>query len=128
MQGASEPALAHTPWPRRVLIVALALGVGLLVPGCGDQPPNAVSLATLVAEADAFDGRLVLTAGVVREFDETDALEHHFVIEDAAQNRVQLMPNSAVQPHVDAEVAVVGVFTFDEETGRRIEVDGIERR
>lgn len=113
---------------RNALVAALALGVALLAPGCGDQPPNAVSLATLVAEADGFDGRLVLTTGVVREFDETEALEPHFVIEDAAQNRVQLMPNAAAQPYVDAEVAVVGVFTFDEETGRRIEVDGIERR
>lgn len=108
-------------------IVALSVLAVLVVAGCGEAAPRTVTLDSLVFEADELDGSLVMTSGVVREFDATQALEHHFVLEDARNNRVQLLPNDAAAPHVDERVSVVGQFTFDEEIGRRLEVERIER-
>jgi hypothetical protein len=108
----------------RVVLCVLAV---LAVAACGEEAPRIVTLESLAFEADELDGVLVMTSGVVREFDETEALEHHIVIEDAAQNRVELQPVELAEPHIDERVSVVGRFSFDEETGRRLEVERIER-
>ena len=106
----------------------LALGLVLWLAACAAGEPQAVGLDELAFDAEGYDGEVVETVGVVREFTEAedDAARDHFVIEDADHNRVELVPHEDVAPHVDAEVRVVGAFTFDVERGRRIEVDEIE--
>jgi hypothetical protein len=106
----------------------LVLGLVLWMAACGAGEPEAVGLDELAFDAEGYDGEVVETVGVVRAFTEAedDAARDHFVIEDADHNRVELVPHEAVAPHVDAEVRVVGPFTFDVERGRRIEVDEIE--
>lgn len=106
---------------RLVLVVSLC---GLLA-ACGVGGPARVSLAELVAEAERRDGDTVRTTGVVREFTADEALVHHFVVEDAANNRVQLVPNEAAAAHVDEQVEVTGTFRYDESRGRVLEVEEI---
>jgi alkyl hydroperoxide reductase subunit AhpC len=109
----------------RRLVLLLALAV---VPGCGPGGPEELTLAELAFTAEDYDGDVVETVGVVREFtvEEHDALEDHFVIEDDAHNRVQLVPHEAVEGFVDEQVRVVGQFTYDEALGRLLEVEEIE--
>ena len=108
----------------RRLLVLLALAA---VAGCGPGAPEELTLAELAFTAEDHDGSVVETVGVVREFtvEEHDALEDHFVIEDDAHNRVELVPHEAVEGFVDEQVRVVGRFTYDETSGRLLEVEDI---
>lgn len=103
---------------------ALLVCLGLLA-ACGPEQPREVSLADLAFAMAEHDGALVETVGVVRAFTEAedDALRDHFVIEDDAQNRVELVPHDAVAGYVGEQVRVVGRFTVDD--GRLLEVDAI---
>ena len=113
--------------PRLVRLLLLLLAPAA-VAGCGPGAPEELTLAELAFTAEDHDGSVVETVGVVREFtvEEHDALEDHFVIEDDAQHRVQLVPHEAVEGLVDEQVRVVGQFTYDEARGRLIEIEEIE--
>jgi hypothetical protein len=119
----------HAPWIGRLrsgIIVVAAAGVLGGLAGCGPGSPQRVALSDLAFDPDAYDDAAVTTTGVVREFGEADgARVHHFVIEDDAHNRVQLLPDEAAEPYVGEEVTVTGRFSFDETTGRAIEVETI---
>lgn len=87
-----------------------------------------VPLDELAVEAREYDGREVTTYGVVAEYGEEDgAIEPHFVIQDADDNRVRLLPAEAAEGHVGSPVEVTGAFTFDEARGRSLHVDSIEQ-
>jgi hypothetical protein len=92
--------------------------------GCSgaDGPPSEVALVDLVVEQDTYEGELVTTQGVVRTFDEP----RHYWIEDDDQNRVELVPQDRVSPHLGDRIEVTGRFTFRDDEGRRIEVDELE--
>lgn len=107
-------------WSGRVVLVvaALAFAAGACVPGGTPR----VTLAELVDGADRYDGREVVTEGVVRVWD--DPL-HHW-IEDPQDHRVEVGPDEAVEDLVGARVRVRGEFRFDPERGRAITVEGLE--
>lgn len=105
-----------------ILLVVLAATLA----GCGG--PRAVPLSELAVNADSYDGQVVSASGVVLEFGSAGGpTEHHFVLQDADVNRVQLLPPESAEPHTGAAVEVVGEFVFDEDRGRRLHIDTIER-
>ncbi|MEX2620638.1 MAG: hypothetical protein WD250_10495 [Egibacteraceae bacterium] len=107
-----------------------ALGVLLLVltaalSACGG--PRGVSLTELAVNSEFYDGKDVVASGVVREFGaRDDRVEHHYVLQDAEVNRVQLLPADAAAPHTGSAVEVLGEFEYDEDRGRRLHIDTIE--
>lgn len=110
---------------RRVL-GALAATVLLLAGACRpEREPLAVPLARLVSEQESYEGQEVETRGTVLAFGEDDSATHHYVLEDARANRVQLIPHRAARGYVGREVLVAGQFGFDETRGRFISIDRI---
>lgn len=110
---------------RRVL-GALAAAVVLLAGACRpEREPVAVPLARLVSEQESYEGQAVETRGTVRAFGD-DPATHHYVLEDARANRVQLIPDRAARRYLGREVLVAGEFGFDETRGRFISVDRIK--
>ncbi len=107
---------------KRLLMMSVLLLPGLLV-DCRSRPTASVSLAQLVANQDAYVGRLVDTTGMVRSF--IDATGRYYVIEDSHQNRVELLPASRADPYEGGRIEVTGKFGFDERTGRFIVIEGI---
>lgn len=85
----------------------------------------AVPLARLESEQELYEGQEVETRGTVRAFGEDDPATHHYVLEDARANRVQLIPDRAARGYVGREVLVAGEFGFDETRGRFISIDRI---
>lgn len=121
------PAMSLPPPSRRRRLATVAvatLAAAVLATGCG---PPTVSLGDLAVEADRFDGHDVVVHGVVISFGVADgATRDHHVLQDAAQTRVRLVPDSAAAPHVGAPVRVRGLFRFDPtEGGRTLEVEEI---
>jgi hypothetical protein len=108
----------------RPAMLLLAAVLAATVAACPprDAEPVAVPLSQLVADQDAFDGRLVRTVGVVRSHDEP----LHYWVEDDRPNRVELVPHEQVADLVGQEVEVTGRFTFSADRGRVIEVETIE--
>ncbi|MCL7931307.1 hypothetical protein [Halomonas llamarensis] len=101
----------------------LVAGVTLaLLAGCSDPAPREVTLAVLATNGSAHDGNRVATQGRVRSFD--DPL--HYWIEDEDLNRVEVAPHALVAPHLGERVRVVGGFTYSPETGRKLELKGVE--
>lgn len=110
----------------RLVSAVVAMTLALLLAGCGG--PRVVPLSELAANADYYDGRMVIAHGVVLEFGaDDDDVEHHFVIQDQDVNRVQLLPNEAAEPHVGAVVEVLGEFEFDPDRGRLLHIESIEK-
>lgn len=105
--------------------VGFCLLLALALAACGG--PRGVSLTELAVNADYYDGRAVVAHGVVLEFGSEDGpVERHYVLQDADVNRVELLPPELARPHVGSAVEVVGEFQYDEERGRRLQVDTIE--
>lgn len=107
---------------KSLLMMAVLLLSGLLV-DCRSRSAATVSLAQLAAKQDAYAGRLVDTIGTVRSF--LDASSRYYVIEDAHQNRVELLPGRLVSRYVGRRVEVTGKFEFDERSGRFIAIEEI---
>lgn len=108
----------------RLRALAALLPLLLVLGGCGGA--RSVALADLAFEPERYDGDAVTTSGVVVEFDEDDgALVRHFVIQDTDANRVKLLPDEEAEPFVGRIVRVTGQFSFDESTGRAIQVEEI---
>ncbi|WP_052668453.1 hypothetical protein [Nitriliruptor alkaliphilus] len=106
----------------RTAALLAALCVGVIGCGVGDDQPVEVSLAELVEDQHAYDGRTVITSGVVRSFDDPV----HYWIEDRDVHRVEVVPAELIEQHVGAEVEVTGRYTFRDDEGRRIEIDSLE--
>lgn len=110
----------------RARLVAVVAAVAIAVAGCGGgRGPVDVSLAQLVAEEEAYLGRLVRTRGVIRAFGE-DPATRHYVVEDERANRVQILPDAAAAEFEGRRVVVEGVFGFDQRSGRFIRAQRIE--
>lgn len=106
-------------------LAASAIGF-LLLAACGQ--PSAVTLQSLAADSAAHDGEQVAVVGTVVEFTQADgATERHLVLEDDAQNRVELVPLEAAEPHIGVDVRVTGRYTFDPERGRLLEIEEISK-
>ena len=69
----------------------------LLSVACGGDA-SAVSLADLAAHEDRYEGDTVLVTGRVRPFTD-EGQPPYYVLEDAASNRVMLLPAEAAAPH-----------------------------
>lgn len=88
----------------------------------GDKTPLELSLAELAARPTAYDGRVVRTRGTVRGFDDP----RHYWLEDENLNRVGLMPEERVAPHLGRQITVLGQFSYTRDRGRRIRIGTIE--
>ncbi|HVM00394.1 MAG TPA: DUF5818 domain-containing protein [Egibacteraceae bacterium] len=105
-------------------LIALA-AASVLLAACGGA--RGVTLTELAHNAPDYDGRQVATSGIVLEFgDDEGPVPHHFVLQDADVNRVELLPDEAAAPYVGSAVRVVGEFRFDENRGRMLHVESIE--
>ena len=103
-------------------IAAPALAVMLLLAGCDYRDaPQGAPLRALAAEPESYQGSLVATSGVVRGFDDPE----HYWIEDDDLNRVALKPVENVEAHLGKRVRVTGVFHYQENAGREIELESI---
>lgn len=106
----------------RWLLLICALLLAACQGGGGD-----VAIADLARDPESYQGREVTVRGTVVAFDAADgATRRHIAVEDAARNRVELLPISAAEPHVGRAVEVTGTFTFDPARGRAIEITTIE--
>lgn len=116
------PGRVLAPWSWWPSLIATVAGVLLL--GCtgGSSQPQAVTLAELVVEQDAFDGSPVVAEGTVQTYDQP----RHYWIEDTEQHRVELFPHDLVEDLVGQRVRVTGRFTFRGDRGRGIDVDELE--
>jgi hypothetical protein len=95
-------------WP----IIAIALF------GCGDPAPIQTSLSALKASQVDFNGRYIVVSGTLRTFD----APRHYWIENEALDRVALESANKLAPLVGQTVEVSGIFIYDQNVGRRIEV------
>ena len=86
--------------------------------GCGDPTPVRTSLSALAAAQLEFDGRQVVVSGTLRTFDSP----RHYWIENEALDRVALAGADELASHVGRTIEVSGIFTYDRNVGRRIEV------
>lgn len=97
----------------------MALAITLLLVGCGASAPVKTTLSALSDAQKDFNGRQVIVSGTLRTFD----TPRHYWIENDALDRVALEGTFDLAPLVSLTVTVRGVFRYDREAGRRIEVD-----
>ena len=100
------------------LIVALAA-----MAGCSDRQRE-LSLGQLARQQSAYDGRDVITTGVLRTHDQP----RHYWIADPADHRVELISQEDLAPMVGLKLRVRGRFRYDPARGRRIQVDHVSVR
>lgn len=109
---------------RKATRVVAVLAVTLIAAQSCKAEPSRVSLATLVAEQEKYEGRTVETSGVVKRFGDEPANLHYW-LEDDRSNRVGLEPPEAAARWLDREVVVVGKFEFHEARGRFLAVQRV---
>lgn len=97
----------------------MAFAITLLLVGCGATAPVTTTLSALSEFQKDFDGRQIIVSGTLRTFD----MPRHYWIENDALDRVALEGTINLEPLVSQTVTVRGVFRYDSEVGRRIEVD-----
>jgi hypothetical protein len=98
------------------LLFALVTAVVLFA--CAEPAPVHTSLSALTKAQLDFDGRQVVVSGMLRTFDSP----RHYWIENEALDRVALKGAEGLASHVGHNVEVSGIFTYDPNAGRRIEV------
>lgn len=103
----------------------LLVVVSVLSTACSGGSIREVPLAQLAAEQDAYDGQAVRTLGTVVSVVDQPGDEPYFVLQDAAGNRVRLLPDGAVRGHEGDVVTVTGTFAFRPDAGRELLVDEI---
>ena len=97
----------------------IAFATTLLLVGCSESAPVKTTLSALSQVQKDFDGRLVMVSGTLRTFDKP----RHYWIENDALDRVAVEGTINFAPLVSQTVTVRGMFRYDSEAGRRIEVD-----
>ena len=102
----------------RVFFALVAAG---LLFGCGDSEPTRTSLSALTAAQLDFNGRSVRVSGTLRTFD----APRHYWIENENLDRVALIGPDELAPLVGQTIEVSGLFVYDPNAGRRIEVEQI---
>jgi hypothetical protein len=96
----------------------MTFAITLLLVGCGASVPVKTTLSALSEVQKDFDGRQVIVSGTLRTFD----TPRHYWIENDALDRVALEVTINLAPMVSQMVKVRGMFRYDTEAGRRIEV------
>lgn len=99
---------------------AVLLLFSAFLAACGGSDSQ-LSLATLADYQQGYDGRDVVTEGVVRTFDDP----RHYWIEDEDLNRVAIEPDSSVADRVGERVRVQGRFTASADAGRLIQAEAV---
>lgn len=102
-------------------LAAVALALPLLA-ACSAVP--SIPLGELAANQDRYTGELVRTSGIVRPF--RDASGTYYVLEDAAANRVELLPARSVADYAGRSITVVGTFAASDATGRALTIRSID--
>lgn len=110
------------PLQTRIGLMAVMLLIVILITGCRGQLTVTVPLPILGNNPAAYDGRQVVTHGVVRHFD--DPL--HYWIEDQHLNRVEIFPHQQIAPFLGEAVEVEGQFQFSPHEGRRLTLARVE--
>ncbi|CAM3892790.1 hypothetical protein VRRI112168_05340 [Vreelandella rituensis] len=108
---------------KRIGCTAATLLIAILMTGCRGQQAVTVPLPILVNNPAAYDGRQVITHGVVRHFN--DPL--HYWIEDDYLNRVEIFPHQQIAPHLGEAVQVEGRFHFSSREGRRLILERVDQ-
>lgn len=98
--------------------IVYALIVANAMFGCGDPAPTQTNLSALATSQVAFNGRHVIVSGTLRTFD----APRHYWIENEDLDRVALEGADNLEPLVGQTVEVSGIFVYDRNAGRRIEV------
>lgn len=83
-----------------------------------------LSLEQLATEQEQLTGETVRTSGVVRQFADPGGAAY-YVLEDAAANRVQLLPPNAVARYAGQSLTVVGRFEVSPTLGRVLHVESV---
>lgn len=109
--------------PKRIGCMAAILLIITLMSGCRGQQTATVPLPILVKNPAAFDGRQIITHGVVRYFQ--DPL--HYWIEDEYLNRVEIFPHQKIAPYLGKTVEVEGPFYFSLHEGRRLTLTRVDQ-
>jgi hypothetical protein len=107
---------------RGVCRYLFALVVTALLLGCGHPEPIPTSLAALTAAQLDFNGRNVRVSGTLRSFDSP----RHYWIENENLDRVALIGLDDLAPLEGQMVEVSGIFIYNRNAGRRIEVKQIK--
>ena len=97
----------------------MTFAITLLLVGCGASVPVKTTLSALTEVQKDFDGKQVIVSGILRTFD----TPLHYWIENDSLDRVALEGKINLAPLVSQTVTVRGMFRYDSEAGRRIEVD-----
>ena len=105
----------------RMIRLPFALVTLIVLFACGEPAPVRTSLSALTASQADFDGRQVVVSGTLRTFDSP----RHYWIENEALDRVALEGGGELAPHVGHTVEVSGIFSYDRNAGRRIEVQAL---
>ena len=103
---------------RRLPIFLLLAALGT-VAACGGREAVEVTLAQLVAQQDAYAGRTVVAVGTLRSHPDPA----HYWIEDDRYNRVEVAYGDDLAPYLGRRLAVRGLFRYDSDEGRRIDVE-----
>ena len=107
-----------------VVIICVALVAAVASAAC-DSAPAQVPLQVLADQQEEYDGRVVSTDGVVVPIEDRPGSEAYFVLEDEANNRIRLHPDSVAREHLHESVVVTGEFRFNPEAGRELHIDSI---
>ena len=98
------------------LLLALILAA---LAACSNREAVEVPLDQLVAQQAAWDGRTVVAVGTLRSHPDPE----HYWIEDDRYNRVELAWTDDLAPYLGRRLAVRGLFHYDPDEGRRIDVE-----
>jgi len=109
---------------RTLSSAAAALAAALLFAGCGGSGSGHVSLARLAVNQEAYLGQRLSTSGTVEEQTNVDG-SHYYVLADASQNLVILVPSRVARRYAGRRVSVSGRFGFDPHIGRLIRIGRI---
>lgn len=102
---------------------AAALVLAVLLSGCSNEAQD-LTLAQLVGQQRAYDGRMVRTTGVLHGY----ANPPHYWIADVQDHRVELVTKEDLAPRLGRTLSVRGRFRYSANDGRRIEVETITQQ
>ena len=108
-----------------LLSAGAALTVAALVAGCGGSGSGRVSLARLAENQDAYLGKTISASGIVERQSNPNG-SRYYVLADASQDLVILVPNQTASRYAGEHVSVTGRFEMDPHAGRLIHIERIE--
>jgi len=96
-----------------------AVVVAAMLTACTEPTPVRIDLAGLKEYQVDLDGQPVVVSGTLRTYE----APRHYWIENESLDRVALEGDEDLAPLVGKTLEVSGVFLYDPDQGRRIEVD-----